>query len=283
MQVAEYRFNDTRAFLLPKPLKVGRVSVWPWVRTVFAVSFVFQAFNIWDADVASDDSDDGDDADANDGEGDRDGEDDGGKHHARGPDYARWVEYALTSLFQVFAVATLFYAEERNLLVCIMFLQGMLVLMGFGIELELRNTIVDIRSGRESRAARRLWRALGLACLAVAAHCAVWGVLVWMFQNLVQNVSNCYEDNNMPIRLISTLLGGQCFLFSLFGVVAIYQLCWLAWCVYSHECARIREELFSRDFWLQGTIIYCGLSCVVKTSLAIPIVSVQVAMPRQQR
>jgi hypothetical protein len=275
MQVAEYRFNDTQAFMLPVPLRVGTVSVWPFVGVVFAVSFIFQALNAYRADV------DGD------GDGDNDGDNDGdggsGAQRGRGPDYARWAEYALTSPFQIFAVATSFFVGERDLLLCIMFLQGLLVLMGYGIELELRDAIEAIRSGTETLAARQLLRALGLVVYAVAAHCIVWGVLVGRFQDIVQNVSNCQETHNMPIGLIGTLLGGQCFLFSLFGVVAIFQLGWLARRVYGNDCARIREKNFSREFWLQTTIIYCGLSCLAKTFLALLIVMVQVAMPREQR
>jgi len=125
LQVAEYRFNGTQAFILPVPLKVGRVSVWPFVGTVFAVSFIFQAINACHADV---DGDDGDD------DGDGDNNDNGGKLntllpaagyddlHTCGPDYVRWVEYALMSTFQIFAVTTLFFVGKRNLLLCIMFL-----------------------------------------------------------------------------------------------------------------------------------------------------------------
>ena len=40
MQVAKYHFNNTQAFMLPVLLKVGRVSMWPFLGLVFFCSFV---------------------------------------------------------------------------------------------------------------------------------------------------------------------------------------------------------------------------------------------------
>lgn len=139
-----------------------------------------------------------------------------------GQDYARWAEYALTLPFQVFVVVTLFFVGERNLLLCLSFLQGLLELMGYGIELVLFDVITGICSGDESRVAGWLCCALGLVVYAVAAHCIIWGVLVGQFQDIVQNAYNCQKDSEMPVRIIDTLLSGQCFLFLLVGVVVIF-------------------------------------------------------------
>jgi len=284
LQVAEYRFNGSRAFMLPVPLRLGHVSVWPFLALVFVFSFLFQAFNARHARVSDDDGDD-DDADADGavrGAGGGGGDLDAAPG-ARGPDFSRWAEYALTSPFQVFVVATTFFVGERNLLLCLAFLQGALVLLGYGIELMLRDAIADIRVGDGARAAGRLWRALGLVAYAVAAHCVIWGILVAQFQDIVGNTQNCTEDSDMPHELIGALLGVQCGLFSLFGVVCIYQLAWLALRVYRGDFAQIREPRFARDFWLEATIVYCGLSCSAKSLLAILFVAVQYSMPREQR
>jgi len=46
--------------------------------------------------------------------------------------------------------------------------------MGYGIELELRDAIVAIRSGNKSLAARQLSRALGLVVYTVAAPASLY-------------------------------------------------------------------------------------------------------------
>lgn len=53
--------------------------------------------------------------------------------------------------------------------------------------------------------------------------------------------------------------------------------------MYKKDYAKIRELHFSRDFWLEGIIIYCGLSCVTKSFLDILFVMVQYSMQREHR
>ena len=117
----------------------------------------------------------------------------------RGQDYARWAEYALTLPFQVFVVVTFVFVGERNLPLCISFLQGLLELMGYSIELVLFDAITSICSGDKSRVAG--WR---------------------QFQDIVQNAYNCQVDSEMPVGIIDTFLSDQCFVFLLFCVVVIF-------------------------------------------------------------
>jgi len=277
MQVAEYAWNtssDARAYMVPVPLAVGRVSVWPFLALVYFWSLVFQAANAWPALPGPAPADDESPAGCAAVDADP---------ATRGPDFSRWAEYALTSPFQVFLVATTFFVGERNLLLCLAFLQGALVLLGYGIELVLHDVILRVRARDFARVPGLMWRALGLFVYAVAAHCVIWGVLVAQFVEIVRSAHACQDESGMPTTIIAALLAGQCILFSLFGGVVLFQLCWLALHVYRRDFDAMSAAGFTREFWLQTTIVYCGLSVSAKTFLAFLFVAVQYNMPRELR
>jgi len=149
-----------------------------------------------------------------------------------GPDFWRWVEYALTSPLQTIIIAGSFYMREIVLLTLMAGLQGALMLLGYVIEVEIQTLCLEKIAAWQAGAYRiRGMTVKTFVCqcklfflfsCAYACHAIVWVILITKFQMQAQANSDCQNPSKMPPEII-IVIGLECLLFSLFGVVLTLQ------------------------------------------------------------
>jgi len=150
-----------------------------------------------------------------------------------GPDFWRWVEYALTSPLQIILIAGSFYMREIVLIATMAGLQGALVLLGYVIELEIEALCLEKIAAWQAGAYRPQGKTtvkmfvgqcklFFLLSAAYACHAIIWTVLIVKFQMQAQAIDDCQNPSTMPPE-VAIVIGLQCALFSLFGLVLTMQ------------------------------------------------------------
>jgi len=147
-----------------------------------------------------------------------------------GPDAWRWVEYALTSPLQIVIICSSFYMRELYFLFLIAGLQGALVTMGYGIELQIQLVCdTQLEHSRKQTTCTTCTVILDVVKLylsffaASIFHIIIWGVILCKFFAQDHAFTDCQDSSGMPwfVRFIVIF---ECCLFTAFGLVMFVQI-----------------------------------------------------------
>ena len=203
----------------------------------------------------------------------------------------RWLEYALTSPMAVILVATALMQRDVNTITLLSVAQAACVQFGFAIEYAIAdfdNTQTDAKaidfqevialpvdkcpqSWPHQR--NRLWWFSFLA--SGALHVTIWHMLISHFINTSQDTDclqseEAREQSDDWRNAMIVVLAGQCFSFTLFAVVPIYQAFQvgiLPW--KSDKYAHLTQEQNTRRVMRKGFEFYTILSCTSKFILGV--------------
>jgi len=149
-----------------------------------------------------------------------------------GPDFWRWVEYALTSPLQIIIIAGSFYIRETSQLITLAGLQGVLVLLGYVIELEIQTICLQKVAAwhrqyeEKSRVTVGIFvaqcRLTFLLLCSYVCHAIIWAILISKFQMQAAAIRDCQNPTHMPDEIIIIIVL-ECVLFTLFGLVLTIQ------------------------------------------------------------
>lgn len=224
----------------------------------------------------------------------------GPRYRPDGPDFARWVEYALTSPLQIIIVAGSVWIRDRNTLYALGLAQANMIMNGYIIEVVLKGMYkfnirpVKPTDGKKDASDRkRRWQALFVLAFAWVAFAGIWYAIISQFQRQTSIAgkcdlcktrssaactmdyceragSTCQGRNEIP-DIVPYIVGSQCFLFALFGVVQSVQL------LCSHN---IQTRVQAQVAWYKATMWYSILSVVAKCTLEIGFLIMLRQMPK---
>lgn len=176
-----------------------------------------------------------------------------------GPQFLRWLEYAITSPMQLAVIVGTFYISEYDVIILITTLQVGLIMMGYLIELMIDQHIQSKQLNKISQL--RLFLIYLFACM---FHVVIWWCIIDRFHRQVDTYNDCKEKtktSGMP-GAVYAIVYGECFLFSLFGVVQGWQLISLA-----TEPFTLHYSV--EQMWVTVCWCYSILSVTAKTFLGI--------------
>jgi hypothetical protein len=209
-----------------------------------------------------------------------------------GPDFSRWLEYMLTTPFQILIICSTVAISDNAALYNLMFLQGMLVLVGFLSELLIEQVydhpqydyVVDsymlqlaVVFCAEWIVFGSIWKTIidryyrnnrliqycgtqensGFSCSDQPneKNCHGFDICEW------QNVTKTCDNNNSIPSTIDLVIFGQFILFLAFGIVHTTQIFFAVYnCIMGYPNNRTRN-------WLFYSFSYSILSIVAKTIL----------------
>ena len=146
-----------------------------------------------------------------------------------GPEFSRWLEYAFTSPLQVLLVALSFGVSNIDILLGYFGMQLALVIMGYGIEQQIKKTY--LRNPETSRG--KFYSILeptvkdirGPMYLLVSwvLHLLIWGSIAGQYANIHKYQKKCGDPNFAMPAFVDVIFWGQFVCFSLFGLVCTAQ------------------------------------------------------------
>jgi hypothetical protein len=216
------RYDDTFT-LTSMPTAVSfygmtEVNGYVYLASMFAISFFFQLISLYHANHDND-------------------------NYFETPCSWRWLEYALTSPMAVVLVASSLMERDVNTLTLLSVAQAACVQFGFAVEYaiadfdestttqaidfqEVTALPVDKTPNTWPRQSNRLWWFSYLA--SGALHVTIWHVLIAHFINTsidtdcLQSVEAREQTSSWRGAMIA-VLAGQCFFYSVFALVPLYQ------------------------------------------------------------
>lgn len=219
-------------------------------------------------------------------------------YQPNGPDFARWVEYALTSPLQIVIVAGSVWIRDRNTLYALAVAQANMIMNGYILEQFIQRMYKFNRKSLHSdrkvdRNARCRWHAMFVLLFAWVAFVGIWYCIIAHYRRLDANTGQCDQCRSLSAAactvdycevkggicqglneipaIVPYIVGTQCVLFALFGVVQSAQL-WASHNVTSRESTSMA--------WHSVTLWYSILSVVAKCSLEIGFLIMLRQMPK---
>jgi hypothetical protein len=201
----------------------------------------------------------------------------------------RWLEYALTSPMAVILVASALMVRDVNTLTLLSVAQAACVQFGFAVEYAIAdfdNTQADAKAidFQEATALpvdkshcwphqrNRLWWFSFLA--SGALHVTIWHMLISHFINTSKDTdclqsAEAREQSDTWRNAMIVVLAGQCFSFTLFALVPIYQAYQVGILRKIDNYAGLTQEENVRRVMRKGFEIYSILSCSAKFILGV--------------
>lgn len=203
----------------------------------------------------------------------------------------RWLEYALTSPMAVILVSSALMVRDVNTLTLLSVAQAACVQFGFAVEYAIAdfdNTQTDAKAidFQEATALpvdkspqtwphqrNRLWWFSFLA--SGALHVTIWHLLISHFINTSKD-TDCLQSEEARAQsndwrnAMIVVLAGQCFSFTIFALVPVYQALQvgiLPW--KSDQYANLTQEQNTRRVMRKGFEFYTILSCTSKFILGV--------------
>ena len=235
-----------------------------YLSIMFAISFIFQLVSLYQANQNN-------------------------NNFFESPCSWRWLEYALTSPMAVILVASALMVRDVNTLTLLSVAQAACVQFGFAVEYAIAdfdNTQTDAKAidFQEATALpvdkshswphqrNRLWWFSFLA--SGALHVTIWHMLISHFINTSKDTdclqsAEAREQSDTWRNAMIVVLAGQCFSFTLFALVPIYQAYQVGILRKIDNYAGLTQEENVRRVMRKGFEIYSILSCSAKFILGV--------------
>jgi hypothetical protein len=205
-----------------------------------------------------------------------------------GPEVSRWLEYAFTSPLQVLLVALSFGVSNIDILLGYFGMQLALVIMGYGIEQQIKKTY--LRKPETSR--EKFYSILeptvkdirGPMYLLVSwiLHLLIWGIPGWWHAGItrwgiagqyayIHKYQNKCGDPNFAMQaFVDVIFWGQFVCFSLFGLVCTAQFLRARYLGTNDDTKKdIKACEEYKSNWALYSLLYAVLSVTAKTVLEV--------------
>jgi len=180
-------------------------------------------------------------------------------HDEHGPDFLRWVEYTLSSPPMIAIICGILYIRNITEIMLMCTLQGALALSGWTIEqlicmIEFEKYYFS-NGYITSNAHPHVGKLAVVFGGSVVMHCVIWLNLLTRFFTYEDNFQACALGLTALPSIVGQIVVVQCVLFSLFGLVPLFQILYV-----------ILVDKSSSSFGVAG-LAYSILSLISKSVL----------------